>query len=115
MTDMPKTYDPQTTEPQLVERWIDAGCYQRSKGTGDCTVVIPPPNVTGVLHMGHALDDTIQDAFIRYNRMAGRSTRWIVGLDHAGISTQTKVDKRLKEQGVSRLELGRASPTSSSP
>ena len=107
MTDMPKTYDPQTTEPQLVERWIDAGCSQRSKGPGDCTVVIPPPHDTGVLHMGHALDDTIQDAFIRYNRMAGRSTRWIVGLDHAGISTQTKVDKRLKEQGVSRLELGR--------
>lgn len=104
---MPKTYDPQTTEPQLVERWIDAGCYQRNKGVGDCTVVIPPPNVTGVLHMGHALDDTIQDAFIRYNRMAGRSTRWIVGLDHAGISTQTKVDKRLKEQGISRLEMGR--------
>ena len=104
---MPKTYDPATAEPALVERWMDAGCYQRSKGVGDCTVVIPPPNVTGVLHMGHAMDDTIQDTFIRYNRMRGRSTRWILGTDHAGIATQTKVDKKLKEQGISRLEIGR--------
>ena len=104
---MPKTYDPQTAEPELVERWMEAGCYQRSKGVGDCTVVIPPPNVTGVLHMGHAMDDTIQDAFVRYNRMRGRSTRWILGTDHAGIATQTKVDKKLKEEGISRLEIGR--------
>ena len=105
--DLPKNYDPQTVEPQLVEAWINGGCYQRNKGVGDCTVVIPPPNVTGVLHMGHAMDDTIQDAFIRYNRMKGVSTRWIVGLDHSGISTQTKVDKKLKSEGISRLELGR--------
>ena len=107
MEEMPKTYDPQASEPELVERWIEAGCFERSEGEGDCTVVIPPPNVTGVLHMGHAMDDTIQDAFVRYNRMRGRSTRWILGTDHAGIATQTKVDKRLKEQGVSRLEIGR--------
>ena len=104
---MPKTYDPQATEPELIEAWMSAGCYQRSKGVGDCTVVIPPPNVTGILHMGHALDDSIQDSFIRYNRMRGRSTRWILGTDHAGIATQTKVDKRLKEEGVSRLQIGR--------
>ena len=107
MEEMPKTYDPASTEPELVERWMSAGCYERSKGVGDCTVVIPPPNVTGVLHMGHAMDDTIQDAFVRYNRMRGRSTRWILGTDHAGISTQTKVDKKLKEEGISRLEIGR--------
>ena len=104
---MPKTYDPQATEPELIEAWMGAGCYRRSKGVGDCTVVIPPPNVTGILHMGHALDDSIQDSFIRYNRMRGRSTRWILGTDHAGIATQTKVDKRLKEEGVSRLQIGR--------
>ncbi len=104
---MPKTYDPQTKEPELIQRWIDAGCYQRSKGVGDCTVVIPPPNVTGILHMGHAMDDSIQDTFIRYNRMRGRSTRWILGTDHAGIATQTKVDKKLKGEGISRLEMGR--------
>lgn len=104
---MPKQYDPAQTEPVMIKRWIDAGCYRRSKGVGDCTVVIPPPNVTGMLHMGHALDDTIQDTFIRYNRMRGRSTRWILGTDHAGIATQTKVDKKLKSEGISRLELGR--------
>ena len=107
MEEMPKSYDPQATEPELIDRWIEAGCYKRSKGVGDCTVVIPPPNVTGILHMGHAMDDSIQDTFIRYNRMRGRSTRWIVGTDHAGIATQTKVDKKLKSEGVSRLEIGR--------
>ncbi|WP_314025929.1 valine--tRNA ligase [Olsenella uli] len=107
MEEMPKTYDPQTTEPELIEAWMSAGCYQRSKGVGDCTVTIPPPNVTGILHMGHAMDDTIQDAYVRYSRMRGRSTRWILGTDHAGIATQTKVDKKLKEEGVSRLQIGR--------
>ncbi len=104
---MPKTYDPQSAEPELIEKWISAGCYQRSKGVGDCTVTIPPPNVTGILHMGHAMDDTIQDTFVRYSRMRGRSTRWILGTDHAGIATQTKVDKKLKGEGISRLEIGR--------
>ena len=107
MEEMPKTYDPAENEPEQIERWESAGCYQRSKGVGDCTVVIPPPNVTGILHMGHAMDDTIQDTFIRYNRMRGRSTRWILGTDHAGIATQTKVDKKLKSEGISRLEIGR--------
>lgn len=105
--EMPKTYDPQSSEPELVERWIEAGCYQRSEGNEDCTVVIPPPNVTGVLHMGHAMDDTIQDTYVRFSRMRGKSTRWILGTDHAGIATQTKVDKKLKEEGISRLEIGR--------
>ncbi len=104
---MPKTYDPQEHEPELIQQWMDAGCYQRSKGVGDCTVVIPPPNVTGILHMGHAMDDSIQDTFIRYNRMRGRSTRWILGTDHAGIATQTKVDKKLKSEGKNRLQMGR--------
>ncbi|MBE6479334.1 MAG: valine--tRNA ligase [Olsenella sp.] len=107
MEEMDKTYDPQVVEPELVDAWMQAGCYQRNKGVGDCTVVIPPPNVTGVLHMGHAMDDTIQDTFVRFNRMRGISTRWILGTDHAGIATQTKVDKKLKEEGISRLEIGR--------
>ncbi len=104
---MPKIYDPQQSEPELVEQWMQAGCYRRSEGSQDCTVVIPPPNVTGVLHMGHAMDDTIQDTYVRFSRMRGRSTRWILGTDHAGIATQTKVDKKLKEEGISRLEIGR--------
>ena len=107
MEEMPKTYEPSTNEQELIDSWIKAGCYRRSKGVGDCTVVIPPPNVTGILHMGHAMDDTIQDTYVRYNRMRGRSTRWILGTDHAGIATQTKVDKKLKSEGVSRLEIGR--------
>ena len=74
---------------------------------GDCTVTIPPPNVTGKLHMGHATDDSIQDAIIRMARMRGKSTRWVLGTDHAGIATQTKVDKKLKSEGISRLEIGR--------
>ncbi len=71
------------------------------------TIVIPPPNVTGVLHMGHALNDSIQDACIRRARMQGYQTRWILGTDHAGIATQTKVDKHLAEQGINRREIGR--------
>lgn len=112
---LPAHFEFKTIEKVLAERWLDAGCYQRTVGQvssdeltpQDCTIVLPPPNVTGVLHMGHALDDTIQDTFIRFNRMLGKSVRWIVGLDHAGISTQTKVDKKLKEEGISRLEIGR--------
>ncbi|MDO5107742.1 MAG: class I tRNA ligase family protein, partial [Coriobacteriaceae bacterium] len=100
MEEMAKTYDPKVFEAELVERWMDAGAFRRSKGVGDCTVVIPPPNVTGVLHMGHAMDDTIQDTFVRFMRMRGLSTRWILGTDHAGIATQTKVDKKLKSEGI---------------
>lgn len=107
MEEMSKVYDPAENEPLQIKRWEDAGCYQRSKGVGDCTVVIPPPNVTGILHMGHAMDDTIQDTFVRFMRMRGHSTRWILGTDHAGIATQTKVDKKLKREGKSRLEMGR--------
>jgi valyl-tRNA synthetase len=105
--DMPKTYDAQAVEQRMLDKWLAGGYYRRNKGVGDCTVVIPPPNVTGMLHMGHALDDTIQDTIVRYHRMKGVSTRWILGTDHAGIATQTKVDKKLKEQGISRLEIGR--------
>ena len=108
---MPKTYDPAATEPQVLQKWLDGGYYQRKPekhpGAGDCTVVIPPPNVTGKLHMGHALDDSIQDAIVREARMRGRSTQWILGTDHAGIATQTKVDKKLKSEGKNRLEMGR--------
>lgn len=107
LNDMAKQYDAQEVEERILQKWLEGGWYARSNGTGDCTVVIPPPNVTGMLHMGHALDDTIQDTFIRFNRMRGISTRWILGTDHAGIATQTKVDKKLKSEGVSRLEIGR--------
>ncbi|WP_165170995.1 valine--tRNA ligase [Adlercreutzia sp. ZJ242] len=105
-------YDFAAHERPLFEAWRDAGYFQRTPGFGahkddSYTIVIPPPNVTGVLHMGHALNDTIQDACIRRARMRGYQTRWILGTDHAGIATQTKVDKHLAEQGINRREIGR--------
>ena len=104
---MPKTYDAAAVEERMLEKWMEGDYYSRNKGVGDCTVTIPPPNVTGVLHMGHALDDTIQDTIIRTSRMRGVSTRWVLGTDHAGIATQTKVDKKLASEGISRREIGR--------
>ncbi len=99
-------------ERPIFEAWMASGYFLRTPGFGEhadesYTIVIPPPNVTGVLHMGHALNDTIQDACIRRARMRGFQTRWILGTDHAGIATQTKVDKRLAEQGINRREIGR--------
>ena len=99
-------------ETPLFEMWKDQGFFARSAGRGQFadhpyTIVIPPPNVTGVLHMGHALNETIQDTCTRHARMQGRPTRWILGTDHAGIATQTKVDKKLADEGISRLEIGR--------
>ncbi len=99
-------------EAPIFDAWKKAGLFQRTPGFGKhgnngYTIVIPPPNITGVLHMGHALNDTIQDACIRRARMRGYQTRWILGTDHAGIATQTKVDKHLAEQGINRREIGR--------
>ena len=99
MEEMPKTYDTAAVEQRMLDKWLEGDYYRRSAGVGDCTVTIPPPNVTGKLHMGHAMDDTIQDTFVRFNRMRGLSTRWILGTDHAGIATQTKVDKKLAAEG----------------
>ena len=107
MENMPKNYDAEAVEQRMLDKWLAGDYYRRNPGVGDCTVTIPPPNVTGKLHMGHALDDTIQDTIIRTNRMRGVSTRWILGTDHAGIATQTKVDKKLASEGISRREIGR--------
>ena len=107
MENMPKNYDAEAVEQRMLDKWLAGDYYRRNPGVGDCTVTIPPPNVTGKLHMGHALDDTIQDTIIRMNRMRGVSTRWILGTDHAGIATQTKVDKKLASEGISRHEIGR--------
>ena len=102
----------QAWETVLFDAWKQRGYFSRTPGFGKnaskaYTIVIPPPNITGVLHMGHALNDTIQDACIRHARMQGYRTRWVLGTDHAGIATQTKVDKKLAEEGKSRLEMGR--------
>jgi len=105
-------YDFAAHEKPLFDKWMESGCFQRTTGFGEhaddtYTIVIPPPNITGMLHMGHALDDTIQDAVIRHARMQGYQARWVLGTDHAGIATQTKVDKKLADEGISRLEIGR--------
>lgn len=112
MSDTSKDQAYRDWEAPIFDAWKKAGLFQRTPGFGKhendaYTIVIPPPNITGVLHMGHALNDTIQDACIRRARMRGYQTRWILGTDHAGIATQTKVDKHLAEQGINRREIGR--------
>lgn len=102
----------QEMEEPIFSKWQEGGYFERTEGFGGYkdepyTIVIPPPNVTGALHMGHALNDSLQDACIRHARMQGRPTRWILGTDHAGIATQTKVDKHLANQGISKREIGR--------
>ncbi|MGD9694364.1 MAG: valine--tRNA ligase [Thermoleophilia bacterium] len=105
----PTRFDPSVVEPRWIERWDEAGVgHPGTDGDGPTfAIAIPPPNVTGVLHMGHALNNTIQDLLIRRRRMAGDDTLWICGTDHAGIATQAMVEKTLAAQGVTRQELGR--------
>ncbi|MEA2312065.1 MAG: valyl-tRNA synthetase, partial [Solirubrobacteraceae bacterium] len=103
-------YDPAEAEPRVAARWDAADLYHpEAAGTPDenYSIAIPPPNVTGALHMGHALNNTMQDALIRMERMRGRRVKWILGTDHAGIATQTQVEKALKAEGTSKEELGR--------
>ena len=108
MTEMPSAYDPESVEGPIFARWSAGGYFsQAPAGETPFTVVIPPPNVTGSLHMGHALNNTIQDVVIRRSRMTGRPTRWVVGTDHAGIATQNKVEQRLAAEGFSRHDVGR--------
>lgn len=106
---LPKTYDPKQVEDKWYNYWLENGLF---RATGDedkqkFSVVIPPPNVTGVLHIGHALDFTLQDIIVRMKRMQGYDTLWLPGTDHAGISTQAKVEEALRKENVSRHDLGR--------
>jgi len=103
-------WEPAEAEAPIFERWLESGLFHAEpEGTADesFSVAIPPPNVTGVLHMGHALNGSVQDCLIRYNRMLGKRTRWTLGTDHAGIATQTQVEKLLRSEGTTREELGR--------
>src|SRR6266550_448469 len=103
-------YDPAEVEPRIVRRWLDSGLFHpEPEGTAaeNYSIAIPPPNVTGSLHMGHALNGSIQDVLIRQHRMQGVRTKWIFGTDHAGIATQSVVEKELANQGILRTELGR--------
>jgi valyl-tRNA synthetase len=103
-------FDPAEIEPRTVQRWLSSGLFHAEPGEsreGAYSIAIPPPNVTGTLHMGHALNGSIQDVLIRYHRMRGLRTKWILGTDHAGIATQAQVEKALAAEGLSRRELGR--------
>jgi valyl-tRNA synthetase len=103
-------YQPGDVEPRVFERWESAGIFHPdAEGTADdgFSIAVPPPNVTGVLHMGHALNGSIQDALIRLARMRGRRTKWTFGTDHAGIATQVKVEQALAEQGLTKEDVGR--------
>ena len=108
--DIAKNYSPNEVEDKIYEKWLNNGYFtpEIDKNKEPFTIVIPPPNVTGQLHMGHALDETLQDILVRYKRMQGYPTLWIPGTDHAGIATQIKVEENLrKEKGLTRHDLGR--------
>ena len=110
MKELPKIYDPKQVEGRIYDFWMDGGWFRADRG-GDkkpFTIVMPPPNVTGQLHMGHAMDCTLQDILIRYKRMQGYNALWLPGTDHAGIATQIKVEEDLRvKEGLSRHDLGR--------
>src|SRR5438093_4246875 len=113
--ELPAQYNPSQTERAVYERWIEAGIFsadeKRSRRVGGdrdpFVIVMPPPNVTAVLHMGHGLDNAVQDVLIRWRRMAGDEALWVPGTDHAGIATQNVIEKQLAAEGKSRYDLGR--------
>ena len=110
MRELPKQYDPKQVEGKIYQQWLDGGYFhaERDPAKKPFTIVIPPPNVTGQLHLGHAVDETIQDVLIRYKRMKGYSALWLPGYDHAGIATQIKVEENLRvNEGLTRFDLGR--------
>ncbi|HMP76212.1 MAG TPA: valine--tRNA ligase [Kiritimatiellia bacterium] len=109
MSDLPKHYDPKVIEAKWYAWWLQQKCFHRdpTHGGEPYTIVIPPPNVTGILHMGHALNNSIQDVLIRWRRMQGYNAVWVPGTDHAGIATQNVVERELKKEGLRRQDLGR--------
>ena len=108
--ELPKVYEPQEAEARIYEKWEKAGCFKghRDPKKKPFTIVMPPPNVTGQLHMGHAMDCALQDILIRFKRMEGYAALWVPGIDHAGIATQIKVEEDLRvNEGLTRYDLGR--------
>src|SRR6202165_5831823 len=114
--DLPAQYDPGQTERAIYERWVEAGIFsadeKRSKRNGGdrepFVIIMPPPNVTAALHMGHGLNNTVQDVVIRWRRMVGDEALWVPGTDHAGIATQNIIEKQLAAEGKTKVDLGRA-------
>jgi valyl-tRNA synthetase len=115
MEELPTAYDPTHVEPRWYQRWQELGVFRASLAPDDTretyVIPMPPPNVTGSLHIGHALMGTIEDALIRHARMSGKNTLWQPGIDHAGIATQTVVERQLLREGTNRHALGRAAFT----
>ncbi|MFL6844249.1 MAG: valine--tRNA ligase [Allosphingosinicella sp.] len=108
MAELPKTFDPAEIESRWYARWEGEGLFRPERPEAEpFTIVIPPPNVTGSLHIGHALDITLQDVLVRHARLRGKDALWVVGTDHAGIATQMVVERNLESQGVKRAEMGR--------
>ena len=107
--ELAKSFEPKNAEKKWYEYWEESGYFKPTQKSGvrNYCIVIPPPNVTGVLHLGHALNNTLQDVLIRYHRMLGENVLWQPGTDHAGIATQYVVEKELQKEGLSRRELGR--------
>ncbi|WP_159881147.1 valine--tRNA ligase [Paenibacillus puerhi] len=106
---MPTTYNPKESEKKWYDFWLEGQYFQAGKrpDAEPYSIVIPPPNVTGMLHIGHALDNTLQDIMIRFKRMQGYDALWLPGTDHAGIATQSRVEQKLREEGLTRYDLGR--------
>ncbi len=108
MTELAKTFDPAEIESRWYARWEEQGLFRPERPEAEpFTIVIPPPNVTGSLHIGHALDNTLQDILVRHARLLGKDALWVVGMDHAGIATQMVVERNLESQGVRRTDMGR--------
>ena len=107
--ELPKTYDPKSFEDRLYANWCEKNYFTPSVDDGKTpfSIVIPPPNITGQLHMGHALDNTLQDILIRYKRMSGYSTLWLPGTDHASIATEAKIVEAMRKEGLTKEDLGR--------
>src|SRR5918993_2518088 len=108
MSELPKTFDPSAVETRWYAHWEDNGLFRPERPDAEpFTIVMPPPNVTGSLHIGHALDNTLQDILVRHARMQGRDSLWVVGTDHAGIATQMVVERNLELHQQKRTDLTR--------
>jgi len=109
MAEISKAYDPSSVETKWYDVWEKQGAFKghRDESRDPFAIMIPPPNVTGMLHMGHILNNTLQDMLVRRARLEGKAALWQPGMDHAGIATQTKVDKEIRKDGLHRRDLGR--------
>ena len=109
MQEMDKVYNPQAIEAELYREWEESGAFKahRVAGKKPFTIVMPPPNITGQLHMGHAMDSVMQDSLTRYHRMKGDPTLWLPGTDHASIATEVKIVEAMRKEGLTKEDVGR--------